>query len=187
MAIAKTTNRIELNNSEKHIKIQFLCPVCKSEKELLINKSIINKAKQLTTVSIPKNKICQHHFQAFVDKNFKVRGYQKVDFAFEPDTFENKQIYFYNVKKDDNELFKNLLIKANYLEYYPNDAGKHAQNEIKVQMKKKEPTKGRKLRVEKKEMTLEEIYEQFWEFIDDDNQEFREFIIKDPRRGNKIS
>ena len=63
--------------SEKLVK--FVCPVCKSEKELKISTSIISDAKQLTTISIQKNEICEHHFQAFIDKNFKVRGYQKVD------------------------------------------------------------------------------------------------------------
>lgn len=33
-----------------------------------------------------------------------------------------------------------------------------------------------------KEISLEEIYNEFWEFIDDDNLEFRKFIINDPRR-----
>ena len=31
-------------------------------------------------------------------------------------------------------------------------------------------------------MTLKEIYEEFWEFIDDENEFFHEFIIKDNRR-----
>jgi hypothetical protein len=188
MAIAKTTNRIELK-SDKQINIQFICPVCKSEKELSINKSIINQAKQLTTISIPRNKICQHHFQAFVDKNFKVRGYQKVDFTFDSDSIDDKSIFVYNVKRDDNKLFKNLKMKANYIEYCPEDAEKHKreiQDKNNRQKKKNETSKVKKLRIEKKEMTLEEIYEQFWEFIDDDNREFREFIIKDQRRGNKI-
>ncbi|MFX1596021.1 MAG: hypothetical protein ACFFBK_08130, partial [Promethearchaeota archaeon] len=43
---------------------------------------IINHAKQLTTVSIPSGAVCEHGFQSFVDKNFIVRGYQKVDFEF---------------------------------------------------------------------------------------------------------
>ncbi|TFG22656.1 MAG: hypothetical protein EU532_14190 [Promethearchaeota archaeon] len=33
-----------------------------------------------------------------------------------------------------------------------------------------------------KEITLEDIYNEFWEFIDDDNLEFKKFIINDPRR-----
>ena len=188
MAIVKTTNRVELKPDEK-IHIQFICPVCKSEKELSINKSVINQAKQLTTISIPRNKICQHHFQAFVDKNFKVRGYQKVDFSFDSDNMEDRSIIVYNAKRNDKELFKNLMLKANFVEYYPNDAENHRndrQNKFTNQKKKNETSRVKKLRIEKKEMTLEEIYEQFWDFIDDNNQEFREFIIKDQRRENKF-
>jgi len=186
MAIAKTVKRTE---SDKKINIQFICPVCKFVKELLVDKSIINQSKQLTTLSIPKYKICQHHFQAFVDKNFKVRGYQKVDFTFDADSIEEGNIFLYNVKKDDNEPFKNLVMKANYIEYYPDNAESHqgeSQNKYNNQNKKNESSKVKKLHIEKKEMTLEEIYEQFWEFIDDCNQEFQEFIMKDQRRENKI-
>ena len=32
-------------------------------------------------------------------------------------------------------------------------------------------------------MSNEEIYEEFWEFIADDNAEFQEFILKDKRRN----
>ncbi|MFX1363636.1 MAG: Rab family GTPase [Promethearchaeota archaeon] len=56
------------------------CPTCKATKEIKISTSIINKAKGLSTISIQKDQICEHHFQAFVDKNFIVRGYQKVDY-----------------------------------------------------------------------------------------------------------
>ncbi|MHA2037476.1 MAG: hypothetical protein ACW98X_13660 [Promethearchaeota archaeon] len=59
-----------------------MCPTCKSKKELKIPSKIINQAKQLTTVSIPSGAVCKHGFQSFVDKNFVVRGYQKVDFEF---------------------------------------------------------------------------------------------------------
>ncbi|MFW9939348.1 MAG: hypothetical protein ACFFD5_17025 [Candidatus Thorarchaeota archaeon] len=188
MAIVKTTKGVEIQ-ADKQINIQFVCPVCKSEKELSINKSVINQAKQLTTISIPRNKICPHHFQAFVDKNFKVRGYQKVDFSFESDISDERNIIVCNFKRDDNELFKNLVMKANYIEYYPENSEKNQrkiQSKYNNQKKNNESSKVKKLTIEKKEMTLEEIYEQFWEFIDDDNQEFREFIIKDHRRENKF-
>lgn len=62
--------------------ILVVCPTCKSKKELKIPIKIINQAKQLTTVSIPAGAVCEHSFQTFVDKNFIVRGYQKVDFEF---------------------------------------------------------------------------------------------------------
>lgn len=32
-------------------------------------------------------------------------------------------------------------------------------------------------------MTLEEIYNEFWEFIDEDNEKFRDSIDKDMRRS----
>ena len=67
------------DSGKSHI-LRFVCPTCKSEKELLISESIISHSKNLTTISIQKNEICEHHFQAFVDKDFKIRGYQKVDF-----------------------------------------------------------------------------------------------------------
>ncbi|MFX0004880.1 MAG: Rab family GTPase [Candidatus Hermodarchaeota archaeon] len=68
------------NDNFTEILIKFTCPTCKAARELKISTSIISKAKGLSTISIQKDQICEHHFQAFVDKNFKVRGYQKVDF-----------------------------------------------------------------------------------------------------------
>ena len=62
--------------------ITVVCPTCNKRKDLKIPSKIINQSKQLTTVSIPSGAVCEHSFQSFVDKNFKVRGYQKVDFEF---------------------------------------------------------------------------------------------------------
>ena len=169
--------------------IQFICPVCKTSKELKISKLIINQAKQLTTVSIPKDKICKHHFQAFVDKNFKVRGYQKVDFVFSTEKIDNQMT-------NDDELFKNLEFQGNILKYNIKNSqdnnnnkkkGENPPSETTAQYKKKKkPLVKEKKQDPTEEMTLEEIYEQFWEFIEDDNSEFKEFIIKDTRRGSKI-
>ena len=36
-------------------------------------------------------------------------------------------------------------------------------------------------------MTLEEIYDDFWEYISDDNEAFREFISKDIRRKKNLN
>ena len=60
--------------------ISIICPICKKNKKVIIPKAIVNEAKQLTAVSIAKDIVCEHHFQAFVDKNFVVRGYQKIDY-----------------------------------------------------------------------------------------------------------
>ncbi len=102
--------------------IKVSCPICNSRKEIDIPLEIINESKHLTTISISKGKICEHHFQFFIDKNFTIRGYQKVDFQV-------------------------------------NDA-----------------------KAQKSKMNLEEIYQEFWEFIPDDNFAFIPFILKDKRR-----
>jgi hypothetical protein len=70
------------NSQEDFENIHVVCPTCKVTKDLKIPSKIINRAKQLTTVSIPSGAVCEHGFQSFVDKNFIVRGYQKVDFEF---------------------------------------------------------------------------------------------------------
>ena len=110
---------------ERKLKtISITCPICKLKKEVRIPLSALNNNRQLTTVSIPRRTICKHHFQLFIDKNFTIRGYQKVDFE---------------VNNEDNNLNK---------------------------------------------MSLEEIYEEFWEFIDDKDIKFESFILKDNRRKN---
>ena len=142
------------SHAEKNIRV--ICPICKSDKELPFPYSIINKAKQLTTVSVPTGAVCQHHFQMFIDKNYKVRGYQKVDFELKTEA------RIMNSKKSDDELFDNLVMEGNYLEWRPKDNSKTI--------------------TEEPEMTLEEIYDEFWDLFNDDNEEFKEFIIKDERR-----
>ena len=37
-------------------------------------------------------------------------------------------------------------------------------------------------RIKTRQMTLKDIYEVFWQDIDENNREFREYILKDPRR-----
>jgi len=61
-------------------EVQMVCPVCNNTNKISIPIKVVNQSKQLTTVSVPSGLVCEHTFQAFVDKNFKVRGYQKVDY-----------------------------------------------------------------------------------------------------------
>ena len=72
------------------------CPICRAKKKLNIPVKIINQSKQLTTVSVPTGLVCEHNFQSYIDKNFKVRGYEKVD-------FELSRIEFYQDKFDSAE------------------------------------------------------------------------------------
>ena len=162
-------------------EVQIICPVCKSEIQLDIPESIINQAKRLTSVSIQKGMLCNHHFQAFIDKNFKVRGYQKVDFEVSPENSEphsTQERKIKAVKQKDDELFNNLIIEGNYIEYLPKEK---INNKFLRNPKSNEESKLRE-----RDMTLEEIYDIFWEFIDDDNREFKELIIKDKNRRKSL-
>ncbi len=169
MAITEVKNKVILNTS----KVEFICPVCKTKKLLDVPNSVIAEAKQLTTMSIAKGLVCDHQFQAFVDKNFQVRGYQRVDFEFESKEKEEKILNLNHDEQEENKLFENLILEGNYLEYKPretiNKNKKFLDNEV--------------ITSKKKEMTLEEIYNEFWEFIDKNNERFRDFIEKDLRRN----
>lgn len=152
---------------EETRKVPTICPICKSKKDLDLPVSIVNQASNIATISLPKGLVCDHHFQMFVDKNFHVRGYQKVDLEIEINRKDEKN--------DDEALFENLLLDGNYLEYRPKNLQNH---------KKSTPTR-KKMTVRSKKMSNEDIYEEFWEFIHDDNAEFQEFILKDKRRKKK--
>jgi len=74
---------IDVNKPKAQVEFQevkIVCPQCKKKNDLNIPSKIINQSKQLTTVSIPSGLVCEHTFQAFIDKNFSVRGYQKIDY-----------------------------------------------------------------------------------------------------------
>ncbi|TKJ20274.1 MAG: hypothetical protein CEE43_13090 [Promethearchaeota archaeon Loki_b32] len=172
MAITEAKNNVNISTT----KIDFICPVCKSRKALDVPKSVIEDAKQLTTMSIARGLVCEHQFQAFVDKNYQVRGYQRVDFEFEPNVNHEKPSDFNNFKQDDNELFENLVLEGNYLEYKP----KNTEYKINKSLKKQ------KIPTQEKKISLGEIYNEFRELIDEDNEKFRDFIENDSRR-NQIS
>jgi hypothetical protein len=166
MAVTKINNAVNLSDLHEYHKIEFTCPVCKINKILQIPKSVINQAKQLTTVSIAKGLVCNHHFQVFIDKNYKVRGYQKVDFEFENTRDLNKNDKSRDLNNSDDNFFEDLVMEENFIKYTPKE------------LKEKVITNQ-----EKKRMTLEQIYEEFWEFIDEDNEQFKDFIKSDIRRN----
>jgi len=123
---------METQNLTKIVHIS--CPICKAKKNIEIPNSLVNEASHITTISIPKGKICKHTFQAFIDKNYAIRGYQKVDFE----------------------------LDAQNLDDVNNSKIIHGSKQ--------------------KNLTLKDIYEEFWELIDDDNKVFKKFIRKDKRR-----
>jgi len=65
---------------ENYVKIRLSCPRCKKEKFLKVPKELTKHSEHLTTISIPSDFVCQHSFQAFIDRDFNVRAYQNADF-----------------------------------------------------------------------------------------------------------
>jgi len=74
------TNNINGIDYDNLAKIHVVCPHCNKSKIIKIPANIIYESKNVTTISIPLNHVCEHSFQIFVDKHFVVRGYQRVDF-----------------------------------------------------------------------------------------------------------
>ncbi len=197
MAIIKETIQVQMNDLNEYSSITFICPVCKTRKELKIPKVIINEARQLTTVSIPKGLVCEHHFQAFVDKNFVIRGYQKVDFEVAYDIYNKKKKKKNEITQPEN-FYDEIIIEGNYIEFRPNDVQKKKEVTEKKLVKKNLIIKEEILSNPKKNvndnpksikdkhvMSIEEIYDEFWEFIDDENEDFKQFIEIDNRRKSK--
>ena len=159
--------------------VQVICPVCKAQNTVRIPKSVINQASQLTTVSVPKGEICQHHFQLFIDKNFKIRGYQKVDFQLEND--KKKKNLRHNYK--DNfvnslKLYKSSISKDNSIKNLPKKPdNKKETKKIEESFNNNNNNNNR---------TLQDIYEEFWEFINDNNEIFQKFIAKDKKRRSLL-
>ena len=176
MAILQENFNTQIGELNEYSDVKIDCPICKSSKLMKFPKSVINKARHLTTISLPKGLICDHHFQAFLDKNFAVRGYQKVDFEFEKSNDKKERADIQLFSGSENELFDNLVLEGNFVEYRPiakdNKDLKQKSNENKKSELKKNDHK----------RSLKEIYDEFWEFIDDNNSEFKEFISKDKRR-----
>ena len=171
MAILDQNIHPQISELNEYLKVKITCPVCKVHKELKFPKSVINKARQLTTISLPKGLICDHHFQAFVDKNFIVRGYQKVDFEFEPKKSLKPKADANLFNENDDEFFENLIVEGNYVEFNPK---RKNNRDSRPPPKDTEKNTGKR--------SLKEVYDEFWEVINDNNVEFKDFIEKDKRR-----
>lgn len=111
--------------------------------------------------------ICEHHFQVFVDKNYNIRGYQKVDIE-----LKNSII---NRDLEDHDISKYFIIEGNLIKFDPKSISYNKEDALEIEDKFEK----------KKVMSLKDIYNEFWEFIDNQNSFFSEFIQHDKRR--KIS
>ena len=94
-----------------------------------------------------------------------------MDFEFEnkEDQKEHADIQLFS--GNENELFDRLIVEGNYVGYRPDVK--------KINVLKQKSNESRK---QEGKRSLKEIYNEFWEFIDDYNSEFKEFISKDKRR-----
>ncbi len=171
MAILEQNFNTQIGELNEYYDVKINCPVCKSSKVLKFPKSVISKSRHLTTISLPKGLVCDHHFQAFLDKNFAVRGYQKVDFEFENKEDQKKHADIQLFSGNEKELFDHLIVEGNYVGYHPE------VKKINVLKQKSQESKN-----QEGKRSLQEIYSEFWEFIDDNNPEFKDFISKDKRR-----
>ena len=158
-------------------KIEIVCPICKTRDLIGIPKKKINDSSHLTTVSIQKGLICPHHFQVFIDKNSQVRGYQKVDFELNHDNSKelSNGVKAFNRKiEEKGNHFENIIHESNSVQKKPPYTVNSAENNELTQ--KSVP--------KRKIATLKEIYEEFWEYIDEDNEKFQDFIRNDKKRKN---
>lgn len=199
MEVIEEKIQAQKSESTEFIQIIIKCPVCKLKKKLKFPKSVIKYTKQLTTISIPKSLVCEHHFQVFVDKNFMVRGYQKVDFEYASELTKSKQLKQKDGNGKDKEFSEYIIIEENYLAYKPkenqiiierkynsNDLNKANENKTNIIDTKNTILRrnAKKLIDEKLKMNLKDIYDEFWDFIDENNKDFQELIQNDHRREN---
>ncbi|MHA2185498.1 MAG: hypothetical protein ACXAAI_10905 [Promethearchaeota archaeon] len=164
MLVPNTTNKIEV-----------VCPICKTRDLIGIPPRSIKRSSHLTTISIHKGLICPHHFQFFIDKNLQIRGYQKVDFELNSNNskkLRNGIKACSTIERNDTPLFQNLSLNKNPIE----------TKQLKSIRRRFDGDLAQKTPPENKRKSLEEIYEEFWEFIEEDNDIFEEFILKDKRR-----
>ncbi|MFX1236863.1 MAG: hypothetical protein ACFE8P_03985, partial [Promethearchaeota archaeon] len=77
---------ISMDKKEGVKNIPFICPICKIKKVICIPKNIVKRSEGLTSISIRAGQVCEHAFQAFLDKNFHVRGYQRIDLEIDADS-----------------------------------------------------------------------------------------------------
>ncbi|MFO7795053.1 MAG: hypothetical protein ACQERB_03645 [Promethearchaeati archaeon] len=192
MTVKNCTNPIK-SHMDDFVKVIFVCPICKKKKEVVLPKNAINQTKGLSTLSIHKELVCEHTFQAYIDKNYKIRGYQKVDFELK----SRNNIEKHNTQNlnENEKLLNNLLIEGNYLEYQPKNMNQKINNKDfhtdknhhnKIHTNENiSIMEGNKKLLKIKPKSLEEIYEDFKEFIDEENVYFKVFIQNDESR-NKV-
>jgi len=192
MTVKNCMNPIK-SHIDDFVKVIFICPICKKKEEVTLPKNAINQTKGLSNLSIHKGLVCKHTFQAYIDKNYKIRGYQKVDFELK--SINNIEKHNTQNLNENDKLLNNLIIDGNSMEYQPENINQKINSKIfyrdknhnnKTHTKENSSTKESNKKLLKiKPKSLEEIYEDFKEFIDEENDYFKVFIQNDESR-NKV-
>lgn len=94
----------EIINQFSKLDVNMVCPVCKKRGKLKIPSNIVKDNRNLTLVSVPAGIICKDTFQAYIDKQFKVRGYQKIDFEVNNIEYTDDEIDIFTSKKKFNKI-----------------------------------------------------------------------------------
>jgi len=97
----KTTEK-DMTQKEMFENILLRCPKCETQKRIKVPSKILTQSGKVITIGIPVGLICDHSFQAYVDKYSDVRGYQVVDFLI-PKT----EYYQSDMLKDEQEEMDN--------------------------------------------------------------------------------
>ena len=84
--------------------VDIICPICRTKKKINIPMRIIDQSKQLTSILIPSGRICDHAIVPFIDKQLKVRSYQKLDALL--DEFEPKAEQAIEKKPEDIDVIE---------------------------------------------------------------------------------
>ncbi|MGQ4873856.1 MAG: hypothetical protein ACP6IY_07285 [Promethearchaeia archaeon] len=143
-------------------KIIAICPICSKIKNISLPAHFIRKNALLTILNIPKGIICNHNFQILLDKELNLLKCVKPEFNVEidEDYYNSNKGYvnFIHIGKSEIQCAPNFISADKLI------------NEHKIISKSNE------------KFNLKKIYDEFWEFIDDKNPIFKEFILKDKRR-----
>ena len=99
----------EIVQEELFRDVLIRCPKCDAQKKLKIPTKIVHQSRNMMTISIPTGTICEHYFQAFVDKFYNVRGYQMVDFMIRKMEYYESKVS--DEEKDDDDLTSQPLFQ----------------------------------------------------------------------------
>jgi len=69
-------------------KVAVVCPLCQRSGAIQVPDTVFHEDKGLSSLLIRSGVTCTHSFQVFIDKNYKVRGYQMMDYEIAPEATE---------------------------------------------------------------------------------------------------